>query len=64
MHVNYKISPEKYEDNSGIEKNKTLKKFRKVNKPTQNPQNKDGLTNKYYLNDILGGGTLIYGKVK
>ena len=47
-----------------LKKNKTLKKFRKVNKPTQNPQNKDGLRNKYYLNDILGGGTLIYGKVK
>ena len=48
MHVNYKRSPEKYEDNSGIEKKQTIKKFRKGNKQTKNPQNKDELRNKYY----------------
>ena len=35
LHVNYKRSPEKYEDNSGTEKT-TLKKFRKGNKQTKN----------------------------
>ena len=47
LHVNYKRSPEKYEDNSGTEKT-TLKKFRKGNKQTKYPQNEDGLRNKYY----------------